>query len=81
MTSLHSGERQHVMMQAGVTAQLHCPVLTCNVTFKGIRENTDSRVEHPRSHRAALLAACYPVLTSECSCYITVLGSSQSNSE
>jgi hypothetical protein len=60
----------YAMMQAGITAQLHCLVLTCNVTFKGIRGNTGSRVEHPRSHRAALLAARYTVLTSECSCYI-----------
>jgi hypothetical protein len=48
------------------------PVLTCNVTLKGIRGKADSWMEHARSHRAAPLAARYAALTSECSCYITM---------
>jgi hypothetical protein len=48
------------------------PVLTCNVTLKGIREKTDSRVVHARSHRAAPLPARYTAMISECSCYITM---------
>jgi hypothetical protein len=47
-------------------------ILIYTHTLKGVRGKTDSQVEHARSHRAGPFAARCTVLTSECSCYITI---------